>query len=145
MVFKSMWGNLKIFVVKAQFYRLSYLSTLLLEEFGVYLLADDLSANVIFDGNAKPHLFQDKLHLLLFLHGAIRFHLNKPHVVSTCHLPYGHFSEHSLCKSVLYLQLLENGSSFRNLSILFFDIGQSLCESGPFNLYIDLSGRCVMY
>lgn len=56
---------------------LSHLGALLLEEFGVYLLADDLGANVILDSNAKPHLFQDKLHLLLFLHGAICLHLSQ--------------------------------------------------------------------
>lgn len=34
-----------------------YLGALLLEEFGVDLLADDLGADVILDSNAKPHLF----------------------------------------------------------------------------------------
>lgn len=56
---------------------MTYLSALLLEEFRVYLLTDDLGANVILDSNAKSHLFQDKLHLLLFLHGAICLHLSR--------------------------------------------------------------------
>lgn len=55
----------------------SYLTALFLEEFGVYLLADDLGTNVILDSNAKPHLFQDKLNLLLFLHGPICLHLSQ--------------------------------------------------------------------
>ena len=58
-------------------WRLSYLTALLLEEFGANLLADDLGANVILDSNAEPHLFQDKLRLLLFRHGAICLHLNR--------------------------------------------------------------------
>ncbi len=54
---------------------LSNLCALLLKEFGVYLLADDLGTNIILDSNAKSHLFQDELHLLLLLHGAICLHL----------------------------------------------------------------------
>lgn len=57
----------------------SHLTALLLKEFCIYLLADDLRANVILDGNAEAHLLQDKLHLLLFLHGAVCLHL-KPHL-----------------------------------------------------------------
>lgn len=56
---------------------LPHLCALLLEELGVYLLANDLGANVILDSDAKPHLFQDKLHLLLLLHGAIGLHLDR--------------------------------------------------------------------
>lgn len=59
----------------------SYLGALLLEEFGVNLLADDLGANVILDSNAQPHLFQDELHLLLFLHGAICLHLSREKII----------------------------------------------------------------
>lgn len=55
----------------------SHLSALILKEFGVYLLADDLGANVILDSNAEPHLFQDEFGFLLFFHGAVRFNLTR--------------------------------------------------------------------
>lgn len=60
-----------------------YLSPVLLKELRVYLLADDLGANIIFDGDAQPHLLQDKFHLLLLLHGSIRLHLSSDLVIST--------------------------------------------------------------
>lgn len=55
----------------------SHLRAFLLKELGVDLLADDLSADVVFDGYAQPHLLQDELHLLFLLHGAVRFHLQR--------------------------------------------------------------------
>lgn len=52
-----------------------YFSALFLKELGVNLLADDLGADVIFNSNAKPHLFKYKLHFLLFFHGAVCLNL----------------------------------------------------------------------
>lgn len=76
-------GHLMLFLISRKWKTNSILSSLphlcalLLEELGVYLLANDLGANVILDSDAKPHLFQDKLHLLLLLHGAICLHLDR--------------------------------------------------------------------
>ncbi len=81
----------------------SYLSALLLEEFGVNLLADDLGANVILDSNAKPHLFQDELHLLLFLHGAICLHLSRKNKYSTLFKQQAINLLHSLSLNIFHL------------------------------------------
>lgn len=71
----------------------SYLGPFLLKELGVYLLADDLGANIIFDSDAEPHLFQDKLHLLLLFHGAVRLHLsNKKQPVNETGLSSSHIT-----------------------------------------------------
>lgn len=59
----------------SQFNLSSHLGAFLLKELGVDLLADNLSADVVFNGYAQPHLLQDELHLLFLLHGAVRFHL----------------------------------------------------------------------
>lgn len=65
-------------VVGAQFLAsFSYRIAFLCEKSGAYLLADDLGANVILDCNAKPHLLQDELRLLLFRHRAICLHLRQ--------------------------------------------------------------------
>lgn len=142
--------------IKAQFLAsLSYLGALLLEEFGVYFLADDLCANVILDSNTKPHLFQDKFHFLLFLHGAICLHLSRgkkysKNIEETLHMfpiykcghkNYQHdyiYSGRLLRQSHSYLKLLKNGSCLFDLSTLLLDIGQGLRQPGALNLYIDL-------
>lgn len=72
--FKNQTFNLSCFRKPVD---ITYLCPFLLEELCVYLLADDLGADVILDSDAKSHLLQDELHLLLLLHGAIRLHLQQ--------------------------------------------------------------------
>jgi len=45
------------------------------EIFGADFLADDLSSDEVFLGQAQPHLFQYELNLFLLLHRSKRLHL----------------------------------------------------------------------